>query len=175
VLNALSVSPHTSASTAAGVLRTLDCFALANLSFFEHVQSFKPSSILNLYLLSSSVFDAAQVRTLWLLPVGRTLAAVSTATLVCKVSLLVLEATEKRSLLRHPYKTIAIESTSGIGNRSIFLWLNPLIWQGYRKLLAFDDLQKIDDALGSRTLQDRFYLHWTGSRYTSRLQVSAAG
>ncbi|KAI5198310.1 hypothetical protein E4T39_06866 [Aureobasidium subglaciale] len=175
VLNALSVSPHTLASTPAAILGTLDCFALAHLSFFEHTRSFQPSSVLNLYLSFSSVFDAAQVRTLWLLPTDHTLATVSTATLVSKVSLLLLEATEKRSLLRPPYKTIAIESTSGIGNRSIFLWLNPLIWQGCHKLLAFDDLQRIDDTLGSRALQSRFYQHWTRSRCMLKWQVTSAG
>jgi len=166
VLNALPTTPHTSASAAAAALSLMDCFALAYLSYLEHIRSFRPSTLINFYLLLSALFDGVQVRTLWLLPGPHRLAAVFTAAFALKILLLLLEATEKRSLLRPVYRSVAIESTSGIINRSLFWWLNSMLWQGYRSLLLPEGLITIDLALASKTVHASLEYHWAKSEWT---------
>lgn len=172
VLNALLSIPHTSASVAAAVLSLVDCLALGYLSHTEHSRSLQPSTLISCYLMLSAFFDGAQVRTLWLLPGPHQIAAVSTAAFALKAVLLLLEATEKRSILAPIYRAISIESTSGIFSRSLFWWLNPLLRRGYMNLLSVEDLTDIDPKLASETLQNLLEASWSASkrRYPLRVQ-----
>lgn len=78
-----------------------------------------------------------------------------------KFATLWLEATEKRAILRPEYQGYPPEATSGIFNRSFFLWLNSLFWAGFSKLLAIEDLFVLDKHLFSERIHDRMQEQWS--------------
>lgn len=162
VLSSVTTKPHTSVSIAASTISLLCYFALAYLSYTEHIRTLRPSTLISVYLIFSIIFDGAQVRTLWLLSDSSSndLASVFTATFTSKILLLVFEVTEKRSLLDGQYRDSPTESTSGIINRSVFWWLNSLLWRAYNLVISSDDLTRIDEELAARRLLHRLQRAW---------------
>ncbi|PQE04085.1 ABC multidrug transporter protein [Rutstroemia sp. NJR-2017a BVV2] len=143
-----SHAPRTSATIASASLNLVSAVSLILLSHFEHSKTIKPSDIINVYLFASLLLDIARVRTQWLLPnredsIGLTL----TISVLLKVVILCLEATEKRKHLVSTYRNYSRESTSGIFNHLFFWWLNPLFLTGSGKVLSFEDLHSIQRPL----------------------------
>lgn len=133
------------------------------LSYTEHVHSVQPSLLLNVYLLVTLLFDIARARTLWLRNYNHyneLIAIVFTATCGLKIVILLLEAVEKRWILRPKYKTYPPEAISGIYNKSFFWWLNPLFRRGFSKLLFIEDLFTLDKHLAAEYLQERLQRTW---------------
>lgn len=129
------------------------------LSYAEDRRSTRPSTLLNVYLLFSVLFDVTQDRTLWL--TGRTdIAAVMSASIGIKIVMLFLEARSKISYLKSPYKDLPPEATSGILNLSFVWWLNGLFATGFQKLLTVDDLSELDCALSSESLGKKMQAIW---------------
>jgi hypothetical protein len=118
-------------------------------SHLEHSRSLRPSTILSLYLGLSLVFDVIRGRTLWLSSSSRIIASLLSASAGLKVVMLVLEGTSKRPFLKKQYQDATPEAVSSIYNRSLFLWVNPFLWKGYRGVLAVDTLNVLDDDLVS--------------------------
>jgi len=138
----------------------INAIAILILSIIEHRKSIRPSSLLNLYLFFSFLFDATQARTLFLDGVSTSVSGVFTAGIGVKVLLLCLEAQDKRSFLRNPYNQYSPEATSGIFSRSLLLWLNRLFRVGFRSLIAPTDLITIDEDFKSETLGVRMQQAW---------------
>ncbi|PYH48181.1 ABC transporter-like protein [Aspergillus saccharolyticus JOP 1030-1] len=161
---ASAATPHSRMTIPAASLAVVDALIIMILSVFEYQRSFRPSTILSVYLLFSMMFDAVQLRTIWLLKSHSALSAIATASLATKLFLLVQEAQNKRKVLREPYRSLSPESVAGVLNRSCFLWLNPLLWQGFRALLSAQDVFRVDYDLSSALLKQRFIQNW----YTSR-------
>lgn len=129
------------------------------LSYAEDKRSTRPSTLLNVYLLFSVLFDVTQDRTLWL--TGRTdIAAVMSASIGIRIVMLCLEARSKSSYLKSPYKDLPPEATSGILNLSFVWWLNGLFATGFQKLLTMDDLSELDPALSSEALGKKMQAIW---------------
>lgn len=62
---------------------------------------------------------------------------------------LLLEATEKRPLLKKAYENSPIESTSGVINRATFWWLNHILWLGSKSQLTVDSLPALDSDISA--------------------------
>lgn len=146
----------------------INALAILILSYAEHKRSVRPSSLLNIYLLFSLIFDAAQCRTLYLDGVKSLVSGVFTAGMGVKAVLLFLEAQSKMSYLRYPYRDYSPETISGVFNRSLFLWLNRLFRMGFRSLLAPTDLLTIDNKFKSEPLGTRMRQSWEhrGTHYS---------
>ena len=155
-----SIHPATNVSIASAVCSLLSALLIFVLSKYEHTRSVRPSSLICAYLIFTVLFDATQLRTLYLRDEEHVISGVASAALGVEVILLCLEATSKRSSLRGPYKAYPPEATSGIINRSFFWWLNPLFIAGFRKLLSLEDLYVVDDDLCSERLQSRIEASW---------------
>ncbi|GAT29334.1 ABC multidrug transporter [Aspergillus luchuensis] len=96
-----------------------------------------------------------KTRTLWLRHpegINQVIAIITSVGAGLKVLLLILEATEKRYILRHPYQNYPPEALAGIYNRSFFWWLNSLFRRGFSKVLGVDDLFALDKQLESKRL-----------------------
>jgi ATP-binding cassette subfamily C (CFTR/MRP) protein 1 len=145
----------TRATIASAVLSFVASLAVFALSRFEHSRGIRPSTLLNLYLLISLVFDAVQVRTMYLRHDKSAILALATTSTALKAILLLLEAQSKRAYLRTPYNRFSPETTSGIFNHSFFWWLTPVLGNGFRKILTLDDLFTTDPELLSEPLQNR--------------------
>lgn len=161
---ALPAADSTKSSVPANVILTIGVLALALLSYAEHTRSVRPSFILNTYLLCSLLFDIARSRTLWLRSVdafNNTLAIVATVAVGVKLLLFVLEAVEKRHILKSEYAGYPPEATAGFYNRAVFWWLNPLFKIGFTGVLRVEDLFALDKELSSERLLARFDEKWS--------------
>ncbi|KAJ5543476.1 Cyclic peptide transporter [Penicillium sp. DV-2018c] len=141
--------PMTPASIAGIAVVAVTFLFFLYASHLEHSRSLRPSTILGLYLGLSLVFDVIRGRTLWLSSSSQTIASLHSAGVGLKTVILVLEETCKRPFLKRQYQDAAPEAVSGIYSRSLFLWVNPFLWKGYRGVLAVDTLNVLDDDLVS--------------------------
>ncbi|OJK00423.1 hypothetical protein ASPACDRAFT_1880763 [Aspergillus aculeatus ATCC 16872] len=135
------------------VLSLVDSLDIAVLTALEHDRSLRPSSLLSIYLLISTLFDAVQVRTLFIRHYPYPLPALAAAT-------------SKINAMRPPFRDISPESTSGIFARTVFWWLNGLFLRGFRKLLTVEDLFPTDEALSSSYLGRRIRRAWAKYKST---------
>lgn len=141
------------------VLSFIAAIAMIGLLHFETQKATRPSAILIIYLLFSVVFDAIQIRTLWL--THRTsIAAVQTASIAPKMGLLILESQSKSSYLKPPYSDYPPEAQSGILNVSFVWWLNQLFIKGFRKLMTTSDLSALHPKLSSEFSGKRAQYYW---------------
>jgi ATP-binding cassette subfamily C (CFTR/MRP) protein 1 len=145
---------------AAASLSFVTAVYVVGLSVLEHDRSVRPSALLTVYLLLSILFSAAQTRTLFLMKVFSDIPAVVTASLGIKIVLLMLELQTKRRYLKAPFKHYSDETTSGLLDWSFLTWLNGLFRLGFRKLLTFDDLSRIDEKFRSGPMRERILFHW---------------
>lgn len=176
VLWALPGADRTSASIASNALLSAGTVFLAVLSYAEHTRSVRPSFILNSYLLCSLLFDAARARTLWLRytdTFNEAIALVSTVAVGAKVLLVLLEAVEKRSILKTEFAGYPPEATAGFYNRSLFWWLNPLFRVGYSNVLSVRDLFVLDKELSSERLLALFEERWSKGKRPALFPMDA--
>ncbi|KAJ5198318.1 Cyclic peptide transporter [Penicillium cinerascens] len=129
-------------------------------SHLEHSRSLRPSTILSLYLGLSLVFDVIRVRTLWLSSSSAIIASLLSASVGLKAVILVLEGTSKRPFLKKQYQDTIPEAVSGIYSRSLFLWVNPFLWKGYRGVLSEDTLNVLDADLVSASDPEALIESW---------------
>jgi hypothetical protein len=121
------------------------------------------------------VFDATQIRTLWLTH-RVAIAAVQSAILGAKLAMLILETREKTSYLKSPYKEYPPEATCGILNLSFVWWLNRLFLTGCRKIIGSTDLFDLEPGLSSGNTGERLKRAWEkhGLISAPELDISSA-
>lgn len=152
----------TNAILAVGVL------GLMALSYAEHTRSVRPSFILNAYLFCSLLFDIARTRTLWLRSADSfndTIATVTSVALGAKLLVVILEAVEKRSILKSEFQGYPPEATAGFYSRAVFYWLNPLFKLGFNSHLSVEDLFVLDKELSSERLLAIFEEQWSRGKF----------
>jgi hypothetical protein len=163
-------------SIAATTLGILDALALSVLSFTEHRRSIRPSSIILIYLLLSTAFDAIQCRTLWLLPSEgglHTIASILSVSIAFKLGVLVLEAREKRSLLVQPWNRSSPEALSGIVSHSLYWWINALLLKGFKRSLNLTTLWPTDQSMESEHLLTQLSGTWASQRVNGKKHALA--
>ncbi|KIW11357.1 hypothetical protein PV08_10657 [Exophiala spinifera] len=170
---ATNLDVATRASIAAAALDFSAACVLFVLSLYEHSRSITPSTIIGLYLLISLPFDAVRLRTFFLIrsDAAHGIANFMSLSLAIKSLVLVTEAVEKRSILLEPYRELPPEATSGIYNRFVFWWLNPLFRIGFGKTLLLDDLYGLDDTLSSASVHGIFSRRWADVHEPGRLSL----
>ncbi|KAK5993610.1 ABC multidrug transporter B [Cladobotryum mycophilum] len=159
-LIASSTRLNTRFSIASAVLDLCAACCIVLVSHFEHVKSIRPSFLLSAYLFTSLLFDAARLRTEWLLSVNISYAAVLSASAALNLALLVLENVDKRQILIETKEKQSTESTSGPFSRGFFLWLNSLLISGWATVLTNHDLPAIYEKLSSEKLAVKFGKQW---------------
>ncbi|KAM0216210.1 hypothetical protein ACHAQI_002626 [Fusarium lateritium] len=159
---------NTRFSLAAAILNLLAAFSILVLAHVEHVKSIRPSFLLTVYLFISLLFDAARLRTEWLLSINIAYAAILSCSTAFKLALLVLETIEKRRILISDEKSLSKESTSGPFSRGFFVWLNSLLISGWATVLTNNDLPTIYEKLSSEKLAVRFGKAWRKATSSSK-------
>jgi len=160
ILWASAERQRTPASIPATTVSTLVTLALLLLSGLEDSRSFRPSAIINTYMLFSLLLDIPQARTLWLRPGPTSLPVVFSVEMTIKAISLCLEACTKKRLLFSPYRVIAPEMLVSIYDRTLLWWLNPIFLLGFKSRIAFEDLLPIDNDLSSKHLDRQFQRVW---------------
>lgn len=128
----------------------------------------RPSTLLSLYLVITALLDLPQVRTLWLRGSLDAAAGLTTAAVAFKTLFLVVENIGKRAQLLSAHQTLPPEATSGIVNRSFLWWINDTFRRGFRKALAVEDLDRLDEALLSEGLYEAIARTWASRRQPER-------
>ncbi|KAF5023770.1 hypothetical protein F66182_4163 [Fusarium sp. NRRL 66182] len=150
----------TRASLPTAALSFVASISLLGLSYVEHVYSHRPSTLLNLFLLFSVLFDAARTRTLWLQGYNRPAAITALIATVLKAVVLAVEAIEKRGFLRPQYRELPSEVTSGIFSKWFFSWQLPLFRTGYSHNLEIESLFPLQKHFKSPYLQNLLQTAW---------------
>ena len=89
------------------------------------------------------------------------IAIVTTVAVAVKLVLFVLEAVEKRHILKSKYASYPPEATAGFYSRVVFWWLNPLFKIGFNSFLRVNDLSVLDKELSSERLFAKFEETWS--------------
>ncbi|KAJ4116110.1 hypothetical protein NW768_011082 [Fusarium equiseti] len=150
----------TKASLPTAALSFVASISLLGLSYVEHIYSYRPSTVLNLFLLFSVLFDATRTRTLWLQGYNRTLAVIALVATLIKILLLALEAIEKRKFLRPQYRDLPSEVTSSVFSHWVFSWQLPLFRTGYSHTLQIESLFPLEKHFKSSYLQGKLQDAW---------------
>lgn len=168
-----SITPmyRTKASIPAAVISFLASLSLLYLSSIEHSRSIRPSSLINVYVLFSLLFDIPQTRTLWLRSGPRALPALFTAGVAAKAIVLILEAKSKTRLLFPPYRLYAPEALVSLYDRTALWWLNPVFWTGYRSFLSIENLYVVDSDLSSEQVERTFQHAWAKRSKTKKWAI----
>ena len=156
--------PRTRVSVASTSFSLINTVVIGTLSYVEHKRSIRPSVILNVYLFFSLLFDATQVRTLWLLGGSHAITIMLTIGVTIKAIIAWLEALGKGSLLSPSFQSDSPEALSGIYSRSVFWWLNHLLKAGWQKILTFGDLYALHEELESDALGKMLGERWKNGR-----------
>lgn len=88
------------------------------LSYLEHARSIPPSTLLEVYLLLSLLFNIPQARTLCLRHNETTIAALFVTSIAVMLIAWILEARNKTKDLKTPYKEYPPEATHGVWSRT---------------------------------------------------------
>ncbi|KAJ5546687.1 hypothetical protein N7494_004272 [Penicillium frequentans] len=161
---ALSSADATMASLPTNAILAVGVLGLMALSYAEHTRSVRPSFILNAYLFCSLLFDIARTRTLWLRSADSfndIIATVTSVALGAKLLVVILEAVEKRSILKSEFQGYPPEATAGFYSQAVFYWLNPLFKVGFSSHLSVEDLFVLDKELSSERLLAIFEERWS--------------
>lgn len=139
---------------------------LCPLSYLEHTRAIRPSALLNIYLFVTLFFDAAVLRTLWLMPpFASPIREICMALFATKVALMFLEAQGKIKYVDS--KEYNPEAFSGIYSQGLFWWLNKLIWAGTKHLLKPADLYPVSSDMTSEVLGSNLWDRWNSSKSTA--------
>lgn len=150
-----SSSQRTRATVPAAALSMVDCFAFMALSYMEHGKSLGPPLLMDTYLLISIILDIVRIRTMWVSEMSTIISALFTVTLALKIGLLTLEEIRKDPWLGPEIKHCGNEITSGIFTRTLFSWVNRMLWRGYSTALSVPSLQHVDPNLLSPALWNK--------------------
>ncbi|KAK2127563.1 P-loop containing nucleoside triphosphate hydrolase protein [Fusarium oxysporum II5] len=150
----------TKASLPTAALSFVTSISLLCLSYVEHVYSYRPSTVLILFLLFSALFDATRTRTLWLQGYNRPAAITALIATVIKIVMLAVEAIEKRRFLRPQYRALPPEVTGSVLSHWFFSWQIPLFRAGYSKHLEIETLFPLEKHFKSLYLQQLLQTAW---------------
>lgn len=155
-----STSTHkTDASLASAVLTFLASVLLSPLSYFEEVRSIRPSVVLNVYLIGSILFEAVQVRTLFLTGLD-SLGITSSVGLGVKTILLLLEALPKTTLTTGKGANISREDRANVYSLRTFWWINRILLVGRRQSLKLANLDFIGPGLKTERYSSHLAQSW---------------
>ncbi|KAF5682935.1 major facilitator family transporter [Fusarium denticulatum] len=150
----------TKASLPTAALSFVASICLLCLSYVEHVYSYRPSTVLILFLLFSALFDAARTRTLWLQGYNQPAAITALIATVIKIVMLAVETIEKRRFLRPQYCALPPEVTGSVLSHWFFSWQIPLFRAGYSKHLEIEALFPLEKHFRSLYLQKLLQTAW---------------
>lgn len=98
---------------------------------------------------------------------NHTITILTSAAMGVKLLLFILEAVEKRSILKSKYSKYPPEATSGVFNKFFFWWLIPVFRAGFSRILAIDDLFTLEKKLNSKRLSSTLETSWKKGIYSA--------
>lgn len=155
-------------SPSAVVAVTFSCISAACvgvISGLGHRHSIKSPAFLSFYLFIFFLFDVVRSRSFLIrdhLDATGALAVVGT---VGRIAQLLLEEVPKP--LTEDAKgseDLNKEATGGFWNRTLLVWLNPIIWNGFSNSLSVSKLLSLGPEFSSKKLSEKFEPIWEKSK-----------
>ncbi|CAM1502428.1 Fc.00g044120.m01.CDS01 [Cosmosporella sp. VM-42] len=143
-------------------------FVAIALSYAEHSRAQRPSTLLNVYVLLTLLFDVVQARTAWLIISNShqsILARLFTSSIAVKLAILCLEALPKTRWIHWNANEHSPEESTSIFSLGVYYWLNRLFLRGYRGVLDISDLYPLDAGMGAEKLYQKLSLKLQVQRY----------
>ncbi|TKY91063.1 hypothetical protein EX895_001062 [Sporisorium graminicola] len=142
------------------------------LSIAERRKTRGGNMVLPLWIFCSLLFNACRIRTFDAIPVIRhsSFFYVCVVAFGCQTLMLTVENTKG---IRSIDVNSTHESRAGFFSRLFFLWVFPMLWNGFRKPLEMEDLDSLKAEFYGRSLADKFISSWSGVS-TPSVQPSAA-
>ncbi|CAG8925975.1 unnamed protein product [Penicillium salamii] len=160
-------TPKTAATLSTEIATISTSLALLYLSHLEHLRSIRPSTTLNVFLFFTLLFDLTRLRTVYFMSNTRSVTTLLAISWMIKSITLLLEATEKRPLLKKAYENSPIESTSGVINRATFWWLNHILWLGSKSQLTVESLPALDSDISAASDSTVLAEKWRNANHYS--------
>ncbi|OAA80128.1 ABC transporter, transmembrane domain, type 1 [Akanthomyces lecanii RCEF 1005] len=163
-------------TVATSIMSLLASICTMAIIVVTHIYYLQPSSFLSLLFSLTMIFDITMARSYFLRNTLSAIAALQVSIVVLKFFLVILEEVSKRGLYlsQELRSTVSAETASGFWNRSLFVWLNPLLVFGWRNQFTIDKLPSIGEEFESERLFDRFSHHWVKANKSSRLALLLA-
>ncbi|KAI1078186.1 ABC transporter [Whalleya microplaca] len=136
-------------TVASRALTFVAALVLSPLSWLEHRRSTRPSDLIALYLIACVIRDvyilswSIQGQREWIIQDPMP------AQIVLEAALLATESLQKDIVKSQSNQCTSPEETSGILGRTFFWWINPILSEGYHKILLCCHLPSIDTELSS--------------------------
>lgn len=159
----------------AAVFSFLSAICIAIISTSGHFYFLSSSTFLGLFLTMTLPADIVTTLTYHNRPGLVQIAHLQVAVPVLKFVLLGLEETSKRSLIRASdvRDTLGSEVLAGFWNKSLLIWLNPLLLFGFRHNITDDSLPALSSHFASDILYREFESKWASrERKTSRYALT---
>ncbi|PWY82697.1 ATP-binding cassette transporter [Aspergillus eucalypticola CBS 122712] len=161
---------HTRAGLASGIVHIIATGAAILLSFFEDQRSVKPSDLLVVYYSAEVLLSLPQLRSLWQIPTASVACrALWTTILIFNVGILISESTHKFRFLRPMYQKRTEEGALGFWCQSFFIWVLPVLQNGYSKVLGIDDIPEMDADQRAQSTQQELEKAWAARTSNHRL------
>ncbi|GKZ96685.1 hypothetical protein AnigIFM59636_011200 [Aspergillus niger] len=136
-------------------------------SYFEHIYSVRPSTVLVVYLGVSTLLDLARTRTLFFLPGSHSVASILLASYLVKVLMFCAENMSWHRFSRPEWKHATPEEKAGAIDRSLFLWLNHIFIKGFKTFLTVDMLTPVDPEILSASRPLKLQQRWDNADHSS--------
>ncbi|OAA71650.1 ABC transporter, transmembrane domain, type 1 [Akanthomyces lecanii RCEF 1005] len=160
--------PRTETTVACLALCIVGSVSMLICSHREHVHVLRPSTPLIVFLGVSLILDLARTRTLFFYYTGKDAVAIVNAVgYGVKLLLFIAENVEKRQWLRPQWAEVSREEASGVLNRSLFIWLNPLFTLGFGSKLTLKQLFSLDAEIKSAARPVELMEEWELSSKSS--------
>ncbi|KAL7658031.1 hypothetical protein ACMYSQ_004173 [Aspergillus niger] len=152
---------HTRVGLASGVVNIIATGAAILLSFLEDQRSIKPSDLLVVYYSVEVLLSLPQLRSLWQIPTASVACrALGMTILVFNAGVLISESIHKPRFLRLIYQKTTREGILGFWGQSFFIWVLPVLQNGYSKVLGIDDIPEMDADQQVQLTQEELEKAW---------------
>ncbi|OAA70037.1 Vacuolar metal resistance and drug detoxification protein [Akanthomyces lecanii RCEF 1005] len=139
---------------AASITSLVASLGIAIILYIAHTFFLCPSAFLSVYFSLTMVFDVTMARSYFLRHSIDALGGLQVTVAGLKLVLVLLEEVPKRQLFRSNLLRPGLGETVGFWNRTLLLWVNPLLRLGFRKNIHVEDLPEIGDRYDSQRLFD---------------------
>ncbi|KAJ6789938.1 hypothetical protein PWT90_07566 [Aphanocladium album] len=176
VLWAVSSVQQHDLAVASAAIACVGSVCIFFLLYAEHIYSYRPSTLLSVYLTIMVLFDIAKTRSYFLRGDLNALAGLSVAVVCTEFVLLLLQEVSKRGLVttRNSQPRLGGEALSGFWGRALFLWINSTLQLGFRSILRIEDLKDLGPEFSSERLYAAFEPHWQKASPTSKHALTGA-
>lgn len=154
----------------AAVMTSISAACMTVMVVVGHLFFLRPPSFLGLALTITMIFDIGTTWTYFHRNGLEPIARLHIPLPALKLVLIGLEEFSKRKLIRSEAlrSSLGQEALAGFWNRSLLLWVNPLLAFGFRREITMDMLPGVGPHLGAELLYQNFRRHWDKANKMSK-------